>query len=112
MIRKAIRNRRILPHEQSAMKVIYLAVMKASERWMMPMQYRKPAMNRLAIEYEGRFDGMLTYTKYLTVSQIIGHFLFPDLADFLLYLHPDFLLYLCPDFLLYLHPDFFRYLYF
>ena len=25
-------------------------------------------MNRLAVGYEGRFDAMLTYTKYLTVS--------------------------------------------
>jgi len=56
VIRKAIRNRKIFPTDQSALKVIYLAVKKASERWTMPLQNWKPAMNRFAIEYEDRFD--------------------------------------------------------
>lgn len=56
VIRKAIRNRKIFPNDQSALKIIYLAVKKASERWTMPLREWKPAMNRFAIEYGDRFD--------------------------------------------------------
>ncbi len=56
VIRKAIRNRKIFPSDQSALKVVYLAVKKASERWTMPLRNWKPAMNRFAIEYGDRFD--------------------------------------------------------
>lgn len=56
VIRKAIRNRKIFPNDQSALKLVYLAVKKASERWTMPLRNWKPAMNRFAIEYGDRFD--------------------------------------------------------
>ena len=56
VIRKSIRNRKIFPNEQSAMKVIYLAIMKASERWTKPLRDWKAAMNLFAIKYEERFD--------------------------------------------------------
>jgi len=56
VIRKAIRNRKIFPSDQSALKVVYLAIKKASERWTMPLRNWKPAMNRFAIEYGDRFD--------------------------------------------------------
>ena len=56
VIRKSIRNRKIFPSDQSAAKVIYLAVKKASEHWTMPLRNWIPAMNRFAIEYEGRYD--------------------------------------------------------
>ena len=56
VIRKAIRNRKIFPNDQSALKLVYLAVKKASERWNMPLRNWKPAMNRFAIEYSDRFD--------------------------------------------------------
>ena len=56
VIRKAIRNRKIFPSDQSALKVTYLAIKKASKRWTMPLRNWKPAMNRFAIEYGDRFD--------------------------------------------------------
>ena len=56
VIRKAIRNRKIFPNDSSALKVVYLAVKKASQKWSMPLRDWTPAMNRFAIEYEGRFD--------------------------------------------------------
>lgn len=56
VIRKAIRNRKIFPSDQSALKVVYLAIKKASKRWTMPLRNWKPAMNRFAIEYGDRFD--------------------------------------------------------
>jgi len=56
VIRKAIRNRKIFPHDNSALKIVYLATMKASEKWTMPIRNWKPALNRFAIEFEGRFQ--------------------------------------------------------
>lgn len=56
VIRKAIRNRKVFPNDQSALKIIYLAVMNASKKWTMPLREWKPAMNRFAIEYGDRFD--------------------------------------------------------
>ena len=42
--------------DERALKLVYLAVKKASEKWTKPLKNWKPAMNRFAIEYEGRFD--------------------------------------------------------
>ena len=56
VIRKAIRNRKIFPNDNSALKIIYLAVKKASKKWTMPIKDWKPALNRFAIEYGDRFE--------------------------------------------------------
>ncbi len=56
VIRKSIRNRKIFPSDQSALKIIYLAIKEASARWTLPIRNWIPAMNRFAIEYEDRFD--------------------------------------------------------
>jgi putative transposase len=55
VIRKAINNRKIFPNDNSAVKIIYLAIEQASRKWSMPLRNWTPAMNRFAIEYEGRF---------------------------------------------------------
>ena len=55
VIRKAIKNRRIFPNDESAIKIVYLAIQKASQKWTMPVRNWKAAMNRFAIEYEDRF---------------------------------------------------------
>jgi putative transposase len=36
------------------MKVVYLAVIQAYEKWTMPIRYWKPALNRFTIEFEDR----------------------------------------------------------
>lgn len=54
VIRKAINNRKIFPNDQSALKVVYLAIQKASEKWTMALHDWRAAMNRFAIEFEGR----------------------------------------------------------
>ena len=56
VIRKAIKNRKIFPTDQSALKIVYLAIKNASKKWTMPLRDWKPAMNRFAIEYADRFD--------------------------------------------------------
>jgi transposase-like protein len=54
VIRKSINNRKIFPSDQSALKVIYLAIQKASAKWTMPIRDWPSAMNRFAIEFEDR----------------------------------------------------------
>ena len=54
VIHKAIKNRKIFPHDNSALKVTWLAIQAASKKWTMPIRNWNAAINRFAIEYEGR----------------------------------------------------------
>lgn len=54
VIRKAIKLRKIFPSDQSAFKVIYLAIERASKKWTMPIRDWASALNCFAIEFEGR----------------------------------------------------------
>lgn len=54
-LRKVLRNHRSFPTDESAMKVIYLAIHNISKKWTMPIRDWKGALNRFAIEFEGRF---------------------------------------------------------
>lgn len=52
VIRKATRKRKVFPTDESALKVIFLATQAAAQKWTMPIQNWKQAMNRFAIEFE------------------------------------------------------------
>lgn len=54
VIRKALKNRKIFPHDDAALKVVYLAVEAASKKWTMPIHHWKRAMNRFLIEFPER----------------------------------------------------------
>jgi len=54
VIRKAINQRKIFPNDTSALKIVWLATQKASQKWTMSLRDWKAAMNRFAIEFEGR----------------------------------------------------------
>ena len=54
MIRKFTRNRKIYPNEDSALKLIYMAIREASARWTMPVRHWKEALNHFAIMFEAR----------------------------------------------------------
>jgi transposase-like protein len=54
VIRKLTRNRKIYPNEDSALKIIYLAIREASKKWTMPIRRWKEALNHFAILFEGR----------------------------------------------------------
>jgi putative transposase len=56
VIRKSINNRKIFPNDQSALKVVYLAIQKASQKWTMSLHDWRAAMNRFSIEFEGRLS--------------------------------------------------------
>ena len=54
-LRSVLRNHRSFPTDESAMKVVYLALQNISKKWTMPIRDWKAALNRFAIEFEGRF---------------------------------------------------------
>jgi transposase-like protein len=58
VIRKFTKNRKIYPNEQSALKLIYMAIHEASKKWTMPIHHWKPALNHFAILYEDRLPKM------------------------------------------------------
>ena len=54
VIRKYTRNRKIYPNEESALKLIYMAIHEASKKWTMPIRHWKQALNHFAIMFEDR----------------------------------------------------------
>jgi putative transposase len=54
VIRKLTRNRKIYPSDESAFKIIYLAIQEASNKWTMPIPKWKEALNHFAIVFENR----------------------------------------------------------
>jgi len=54
VVRKAIKNRKVFPNDNSAMKVVYLAIESASKKWTMPIHNWKAALNRFMIEFPDR----------------------------------------------------------
>jgi transposase-like protein len=54
VIRKFTRNRKIYPNEESALKLVYMAIAEASKKWTMPIRHWKQALNHFAIMFEDR----------------------------------------------------------
>ena len=54
VIRKFTRNRKIYPNQESALKLVYMAIHEASKKWKMPIRHWKQALNHFAIMFEGR----------------------------------------------------------
>lgn len=54
VIRKATKNRKTFSHDNSAFKIIFLAIESASKKWTMPIQDWKAAMNQFMILHEER----------------------------------------------------------
>jgi len=56
VIRRAIKKRKIFPNDDSARKMIYLAIKEASKKWTMPIRDWRNAMSRFIIEFEERLN--------------------------------------------------------
>jgi len=54
VIRKATRNRKIFGHDNSAFKIVFLAIESASRKWTMPIRDWSSAMNQFIILHEER----------------------------------------------------------
>lgn len=59
VVRKAVRKRKVFTSEDSAKKVIFLAVQQASRKWTMPIRDWKAALNRFMILFEDRLKGFV-----------------------------------------------------
>jgi len=59
VIRKAIKKRKLFPSDDSAKKVVYLAIDAASKKWTMPIRNWKTAFNRFMIEFEDRLKDFI-----------------------------------------------------
>ena len=59
VIRKAIKKRKLFPTDDSARKVVYLAIRDASKKWTMPIRNWKTALNRFMIEFEDRLESFM-----------------------------------------------------
>ncbi len=54
-LRKVFKTRGALPNDEAVYKLMYLALERISKRWTRPILNWTGAMNRFAIEFEGRF---------------------------------------------------------
>ena len=59
VIRKAVERRKLFPNNDSAMKVVYLAINQAAKKWTMPLHNWKPALNQFMILYGDRLSEVL-----------------------------------------------------
>ena len=58
VIRKFTRNRKQYPNEESALKLIYLAIHEASKKWTRPIPNWRAALNHFAIMFEARMPAL------------------------------------------------------
>lgn len=53
-MRKILKNRGALPSDEAVLKLMYMALQKLSQKWTRPIKNWPAALNRFAIEFEGR----------------------------------------------------------
>ena len=73
VIRKFTRNRKIYPNEESALKIMFMAIREASKKWTMPIRNWKAALNHFAILFEDRMPNVnqqITYPSLLTQKSV------------------------------------------
>ncbi|GAC1610518.1 MAG: IS256 family transposase [Aquirhabdus sp.] len=56
VIRAATKRRKLFPSDESALKVVYLAISQAAKKWTMPIQNWRLALNRFMIEFGDRIE--------------------------------------------------------
>ncbi len=71
-LRKIIKNRRVFPNDEAETKLIYLAVQNIAQKWTMPIQHWKAALNQFAILFEGRFFKKKRLVGATTEAQLWG----------------------------------------
>ena len=53
-LRKISRSRGVFPHQESLLKLYYLALDRIAKKWTMPIAHWSEALNRFAIEFGDR----------------------------------------------------------
>ena len=59
VIRKGLKNRRILPSEESALKLVWMSALQAARKWTMPIQSWKAALSFFMIQFEDRMESVV-----------------------------------------------------
>jgi putative transposase len=54
-LRKVLKNHRLFPTDEAALKVVFLAIQNVAQKWTMPIRDWKAALNQFAILFESRF---------------------------------------------------------
>ena len=54
VIRKAIKIRKLFPTDESARKVVFLAILDTSKKWTIPIRNWRQTLNRFMVMFEGR----------------------------------------------------------
>ena len=57
--RKLTKTKCAFPNENSLMKLLYAGILNASKKWTMPIYNWNLTLSQLAIQFEGRLDGVL-----------------------------------------------------
>jgi putative transposase len=58
--RKLTKNKGAFPNENRLLKLFYLGLMNAQEKWTMPIQSWNLTLSQLAIYFEGRLNNVMT----------------------------------------------------
>ena len=58
--RKLTNTKGAFPNENSLLKLLYLGLLNAQEKWTMPIQNWNLALSQLSIYFEGRLDNVIT----------------------------------------------------
>ena len=53
-LRKVTKNRGAFPHDESLLKLLYLALQNISKKWTLPIRNWRAALNQFSIMFEGR----------------------------------------------------------
>lgn len=59
VLRFAVNKRKVFPSDDSAKKVVYLAMLNASKKWTMPIRGWSSALNRFTIEFGDKVEPFL-----------------------------------------------------
>jgi transposase-like protein len=54
VVRKAIKNRKIFPHDNVTIKVVFLATQAAANKWTMPIRNCNATLDRIMVQYQRR----------------------------------------------------------
>ncbi|WP_169740855.1 transposase, partial [Stenoxybacter acetivorans] len=57
--RKLTKTKGAFPNEDSLLKLLYVGINKASEKWTMPIQNWGQTVSQLSIYFEGRLDDII-----------------------------------------------------
>ena len=57
-LRKVLKNKKAFPSEEALMKVLYLSIERASEKWRMPIRDWGPALARFSMEFGERIPNL------------------------------------------------------